>query len=353
MAKTELKMLGINKIEPNPFQPRETFEHEALKELSNSIGEMGVLQPILVRPKGKKFQIIAGERRWRACLNAKEKEIPALIRDMSDSELQIASLIENVHREDLKPTEQAKALLELGKAMELISKTDEPKVKKVELFQKLSNKTKISTKSIERRLQLLDLPEYIQKEVGHGGHHGETGIKITEDKALHLAKIEDKKEQKKVFDKIKKEDLSTGDTRRLVKIVEKAPAPIKKEVLKSKPKVSPKVAEKILELKDEETEKIVFEEAKKYDYSEREVEARVEDIKFSREKGIDKPAIEPPLKVYDSNKEFLESFQKNAEKILLINPKRLAELTKIQKRQMLRMIDSIEEKCNKFREILT
>ena len=114
----EMKMIRMDEIIPNPLQPREAFDREKLKELADTVSEIGVLQPIVVRPKGNRFEIIAGERRWKASQIAGKTEIPAIVKDVPDEEVMIQSLIENVHRMDLKPIEQAKAILEVFKAQE-------------------------------------------------------------------------------------------------------------------------------------------------------------------------------------------------------------------------------------------
>ncbi len=244
----ELMMLNIDKIEPNPFQPRETFEHGPLRELADSIEESGVLQPILVRPHNKRYQIIAGERRWRACLEAGKKKIPALVRDMDDSELQIASLIENVHRKDLQPIEKAKALLELGKALDLFDKTGAYLMEKKEVYEQLYVKTKIGITSVKLNLALLNLPDFIQEEVKSPGA-GTTESVITVDKALSIGRIKDKKIQKKVLEKVKKEEMPDKEVRKLVKVVEKAPEPLVEEVLKDEDDTEITIddAEKIME----------------------------------------------------------------------------------------------------------
>ena len=100
--------LKISEIEPNRTQPRKDFSEEAMAELADSISRHGVLQPLLVRPlAGGGYQIVAGERRWRACRMAGVSEVPVVIRDLSDSEVMQLALIENLQREDLSPVEEA------------------------------------------------------------------------------------------------------------------------------------------------------------------------------------------------------------------------------------------------------
>ena len=94
-------------IEPNKNQPRQAFDEERLKELADSIRQYGVIQPLVVRPKGTRYEIVAGERRWRAARLAGLKEVPVVIRDYGDAEKAAVTLIENVQREDLNPIEAA------------------------------------------------------------------------------------------------------------------------------------------------------------------------------------------------------------------------------------------------------
>ena len=102
-------IIKISKIEPNREQPRKNFNEDALMELADSIKQFGVLQPLLVQDKGEHYEIIAGERRWRAAKLAGLKEIPVIIKNFSDQEVVAISLIENIQREDLNPIEEAQA----------------------------------------------------------------------------------------------------------------------------------------------------------------------------------------------------------------------------------------------------
>ena len=101
--------IDITKLEPNHGQPRKHFDEEALAELADSIRQFGLLQPILVQSRGAHYEIIAGERRWRAAKRAGLTEIPVIIKDLSDLEIIEISLIENIQREDLNPIEEARA----------------------------------------------------------------------------------------------------------------------------------------------------------------------------------------------------------------------------------------------------
>lgn len=110
-----LKLLQVARIEPLPGNPRKHFDEAALEELAASIATRGVIQPIIVRPKGTgRYQLVAGERRWRAAQKARLHEIPALVRELSDREVMALALIENLQREDLNPVEEARAYQRLS-----------------------------------------------------------------------------------------------------------------------------------------------------------------------------------------------------------------------------------------------
>lgn len=113
--KEQIEYIAINIITPNPFQPRETFNKEKIEELAESIKKEGLLEPIIVRRKGKTFEIIAGERRWRACQYVKLKEIPVIIKNVDDLEAKELSLVENWHRTDLEPNERERFIYNLWK----------------------------------------------------------------------------------------------------------------------------------------------------------------------------------------------------------------------------------------------
>ena len=108
VKKTEM-LIKISKVEPNRSQPRKQFDEDALLELSESIKQYGILQPLLVSDKGSYYEIIAGERRWRAAKLAGLKEVPVIIKEFNDQQVVEISLIENIQREDLNPIEEAMA----------------------------------------------------------------------------------------------------------------------------------------------------------------------------------------------------------------------------------------------------
>ncbi|MGI6036622.1 MAG: ParB/RepB/Spo0J family partition protein [Limnochordia bacterium] len=115
-AGEEVREVDIGAIKPNPYQPRRTYDEEALEELAESIGRQGVLQPVLVRKEGDGYTLIVGERRWRAAQRAGLKKMPVIVRQVSDSQMMIQALVENIQREDLNPLEEAEAYRRLMEA---------------------------------------------------------------------------------------------------------------------------------------------------------------------------------------------------------------------------------------------
>ena len=143
-------MIKLDDIRPNKNQPRKNFDPEALTELSDSIKQNGVLQPILLRKKGQKYEIVAGERRYQAAKMAGLTEIPAVVREISDEDVFKLALIENLQRSDLDPIEEARGFKTL---------IDETGMTQAELGQALSK----SRPAIANSLRLLDLPEEVQE----------------------------------------------------------------------------------------------------------------------------------------------------------------------------------------------
>lgn len=147
-SESRVNTLPIAEVEPNRDQPRKEFDQEALEELAASIAEHGVLQPILVRPVSGGYQIVAGERRWRAARLAGLVEIPAVIKEMTDQEVGQAALVENLQREDLNPVEEALGYHQL---MEQFGMTQEQVAKKVSK----------SRPAVANAVRLLGLPEEV------------------------------------------------------------------------------------------------------------------------------------------------------------------------------------------------
>lgn len=147
--------IAVRKIRPNPFQPRRIFNEEALEELSQSIKEHGILQPIILRKTGNFYEIVAGERRFRATKKALIPEIPAVVRNYNDREMMELATLENLQREDLTPIEEAESYRKL---MDALNMTQEV----------LAERLGKSRSYIANHVRLLTLPEGIQKMVDRG-----------------------------------------------------------------------------------------------------------------------------------------------------------------------------------------
>ena len=151
-----LASLPTASIEPHPQQPRRHFEPEALDELAASIAARGVIQPVIVRPIGEgRFQLVAGERRWRAAQKAQVHEIPAIIRDLEEREVMALALIENVQREDLNPVEEARAYQRLAELEEMTQAE----------IARMVEKSRSHVANLQR---LLSLPDAVLDHVGAG-----------------------------------------------------------------------------------------------------------------------------------------------------------------------------------------
>ncbi len=161
-ADTGVQTLPLREIEPDPDQPRKTFDEEALGELAASIAEHGLLQPIAVRPQGLGgYSIVAGERRWRACRMAGLTEVPVVVKDVTDEQAMELALVENLQREDLDPVEEAAGIRELMDRCELTQEQAARKLGK-------------SRSALANSLRLLNLPESVLEllksgflEMGH------------------------------------------------------------------------------------------------------------------------------------------------------------------------------------------
>jgi len=147
--------LDIDRIQRGRYQPRQVFEQQALQELADSIRAQGIVQPIVVRPEGNHFELIAGERRWRAAQLAGLQKIPALVREVDSKSAAAIGLIENIQREDLNPLEEAQALLRLIEEFDLT-------------HQQVADAIGRSRAAVSNLLRLLDLADPVKKQVNDG-----------------------------------------------------------------------------------------------------------------------------------------------------------------------------------------
>ena len=207
-SKSAEMMVKISKVEPNLNQPRKQFDEDSLSELAESIKQYGILQPLLVSDKKDYYEIIAGERRWRAAKMAGLKEVPVLVREFSEQEIVEISLIENIQREDLNPIEEAKAYRRL---------IDEFHLKQDEIAERVSK----SRVAVTNSMRLLKLDERVQQmlidEMISPGH------------ARALLGISDGETQAAAAMKIFDEKLSVRETEKLVKKLLEPPAKPKTE----------------------------------------------------------------------------------------------------------------------------
>ena len=189
-------MMKINDVEPNRDQPRKHFEEDALLELADSIKQFGVLQPLIVQKRKDYYEIIAGERRWRAAKLAGVKEVPVIIKEYTDQEILEISLIENIQRENLNPIEEAMAFKKL---------INEFKLKQDEVAERVSK----SRTAVTNSMRLLKLGEKVQQMI--------IDDMISTGHARALLAIDDEEQQYLLATKIFDEKLSVRETEKLVK----------------------------------------------------------------------------------------------------------------------------------------
>lgn len=187
-------LVSIEDIFPNPNQPRTHFNETELEELSESIREHGVLQPLLVRKKGKRYEIIAGERRYQASKIAGLKELPVIVMDVDDQAVMELALIENLQRSDLNPIEEARGYKQLIKASGMTQEA-------------LSKAVSKSRSTITNSLRLLDLPEAVQEYLYEG--------KLTAGHARAILAVPFEEQRIKLADKVVAEGLSVRATENL------------------------------------------------------------------------------------------------------------------------------------------
>ena len=214
-AKNEV-MVNINKVEPNKEQPRKNFDEDALLELSESIKQFGVLQPLLVVDRKDYYEIIAGERRWRAAKMAGLKKVPVIIKDLTEQEIVEISLIENIQRENLNPIEEAIAYKRL---------LNEFNLKQDEVAERVSK----SRTAVTNSMRLLKLCDKVQQMV--------IDDMISTGHARALLGITDEEKQYTLAQKIFDEKISVRDTEKLVKKMQKQKNSPAKEVNPEKKKL--------------------------------------------------------------------------------------------------------------------
>ena len=208
-VKNSITMLNISKVEPNKSQPRKNFNEDALQELADSIKEHGIIEPLIVQDRGKYYEIIAGERRWRAANLAGLTEVPVIIKNLTNLEIMEIALIENIQREDLNPIEEALAYKHL---------MDESNYTQDALAQRVGkNRTTIT--NAMRLLKLCpDVQQMLIDEMLSAGH------------ARALLSVENPELQYTLAQRVFDEKMSVRDIEKEVKNLDKKPKPDKKPV---------------------------------------------------------------------------------------------------------------------------
>lgn len=220
-------LLKITDIEPNREQPRKNFDEDALLELSESIKQFGIIQPLIVQKKGNHYEIIAGERRWRAAKMAGLKEVPAIIKNYTEREILEIALIENIQRENLNPIEEARAYKKLLTEFHL---------KQDEVAERVSK----SRTAVTNSMRLLKLDERVQQMV--------IDEMITTGHARALISIEDKELQFQMANQIFDNKLSVRETEKLVKKLGEEKEEVKKEKEPDKNIIYHNLEEKVKEI---------------------------------------------------------------------------------------------------------
>jgi ParB family chromosome partitioning protein len=198
-----MREIDIDLIDPNPEQPRTRFAEDKLDELAASIRANGIVQPIVLRPAGRRYQIVAGERRWRAAQRAELRKVPAVIRDIPDEKLLEIALVENIQRHELNPIEEANAYRKL--------------IDRVGLTQEMvSERVGRERTLIATTMRLLKLPKEVQRYISEGK------LSLSHGRALLMT--EDPSTQRTVADDAIDRGLSVRDTERLVKRMVRDPS---------------------------------------------------------------------------------------------------------------------------------
>ena len=209
-------MISINDIEPNRGQPRTFFDEESLEELADSIGQYGIIEPLVVQKKGKRYEIIAGERRFRAARKAGLKEVPVVVREFADADVFVIALLENIQRKDLNPIEEAMAYQRL---------IEEHDLKQEDVAKKLSKKRT----TIANSMRLLKLTKEVKDMLISG--------LLSEGHARALLGLTDEKQQIETAKKVCDENLSVRETEKLVNELKDAAENPKKKKDTKKPEI--------------------------------------------------------------------------------------------------------------------
>ncbi|MFC7395113.1 ParB/RepB/Spo0J family partition protein [Scopulibacillus cellulosilyticus] len=244
-----VQKIKIKDLRPNPYQPRKTFDDETINELKTSIEEYGIIQPLIVRKSIKGYDIVAGERRYRAAIEAKLKEVPAVVKDFTDKQMMEVALIENLQRENLNPIDEALAYRKL---------MDELGVTQEELAKKLGK----SRPHITNHIRLLQLPQPLQSLIADG--------KLSMGHGRTLLGLKDKKKLPALVDKIIKDQMNV---RELEKLIQKLNQNVSRETQKKdKINLNPELKQKVSLLREKFGTSVAIKPVKNKDKGKIEIE---------------------------------------------------------------------------------
>jgi len=315
-------------IRPNPRQPREGFPREDLKELADSIRTLGIIQPIVVHEHRGGYQIIAGERRWRASQLAGMNEIPAIIKEnhRDESDILLESLVENLHRRDLESHERENALLELWNS------------RKFKTHEELASKVSKSASWLTENIRAAEIR-----------HETRVSPKVSTRAIADTAGLE-AKERTQILKKVEKGELEPAKVRKMAELVKTAPKPVKDELLKEKGGLPASMIERILQLPDQRTQQQVMDEIKRYGYTEKQLEARVEEIRVAKRKGHPIPPPEAGETPAEAGEYLIEELRQITERILSVQGQRFHGLSAHQMQLVRDMIQDIESQLNEWKQ---
>lgn len=320
----EIKEIPINQIVPNPEQPRETFDREKLRELAESILSNGLINPITVRKNGNQYEIVAGERRWKAHQIAKIKTIPAMIKEYkSEGEVAIESLIENVHREDLTPQEKGKFLLRIKKIENISNIAD------------LSRKVGISQSNIR---ECIDNYEFTKKT---------PEFLKTKHKIIRSTIGMESEDRKKIIKFAEKQQMSgTRVEEILMPILKKSTPEVKEALLNDK--ITVEQAERISKLKTEKERSKAIQEHQSLATVEKNIERNVKNQTTAKEnREFDKRLVQAGNWIASFRGSVGDTYTQIEKtiKILLISTKFIPSMDKVQ-------LEKLSNELTDFIEIL-
>ncbi|MCK5063948.1 MAG: ParB/RepB/Spo0J family partition protein [Candidatus Fermentibacteraceae bacterium] len=215
--------VDINLIDPNPFQPRKEWRSEDIASLAASIRAQGIIQPLILRKEGKRFQLIAGERRLRAAKEAGLKKVPVIIREADSEQMLALALVENIQRQDLGPMEKAEAFKRLSSEFSLTQED-------------MGNRVGMSRSSVANFLRLLDLPDSVQKMLREGQlqmGHGKALLGLDDTSAIQRAAVVAFKKNMSVRQLEEKIRLLVAGTKRKSAAITRGISPEEKELVET------------------------------------------------------------------------------------------------------------------------